>query len=265
MLVLDTDRIPRRDRLDLVVESVTGPTAATAFTAESGKDAVRLIMSTWDLGGMDLFDTTCSAHTLRRTGPSKVDDDSPALLLTLGLKGTGVHRNLDREVTVRPGVLWATDLSEPYLHHIDDTHTLTLKLSFDVLGMPPDLVRPALAHLDKSPLATLFTSHLLEVRRVVDQVDRETALSLGTATLALARALVASVAKETRADRGPLDDVLLQRVKAFVLQHLGDPDLDAETIAAAHFVSVRHLYKLCAQSDLRLQQWIIQERLSESC
>ena len=61
---------------------------------------------------------------------------------------------------MRPSVLWATDLSAPYLHHIDDTHTLTAKLPFDALGMPPDLVRPALAHLDKSPLARLFSTHL---------------------------------------------------------------------------------------------------------
>ncbi len=223
-----------------------------------------MVMSTWDLGGVDLFDATCSAHTLRRTTPSKVDDDEPALLLTLGLEGTGVHRNLDREVAVHPSVLWATDLSEPYLHHIDDTHTLTAKLSFDALGMPPDLVRPALAHLDKSPLARLFSTHLLEVRRVADHVDREAARSLGTATVALARALVASVATDAGTGGESLDDVLLQRVKAFVLQHLGDPDLDAETIAAAHFVSVRQLYKLCARSDLRLQQWIIQERLARA-
>ena len=265
MLVIDTDTIPRRDRLAMVVDSVTGPTAATSFTAESGKGAVRMRMSSWDLGGLELFDATCSAHTLRRTTSSKVDDDDdPALLLTLGLSGTGVHRNLDREVSVRPSVLWATDLSAPYLHHIDDTHTLTAKLPFDALGMPSDVVRPALVHLDKSPLARLFSTHLLEVRRVADQVDREAALSVGTATLSLARALVASVAKGTGADRVFLDDVLLQRVRSFVLEHLGDPDLDAETIAAAHFVSVRQLYKLCARSDLRLQQWIIHERLARA-
>ena len=47
-------------------------------------------------------------------------------------------------------------------------------------------------------------------------------------------------------------------------EHLGDPGLDAETIAAAHHVSVRQLYKTCAKADLRLEQWIIDERLANA-
>jgi AraC-like DNA-binding protein len=46
-----------------------------------------------------------------------------------------------------------------------------------------------------------------------------------------------------------------------VYQHLTDPDLRPATIAAAHNVSLRHLYKICAQSGFSLEQWIIGERL----
>jgi AraC-like DNA-binding protein len=98
----------------------------------------------------------------------------------------------------------------------------------------------------------------------VDQVDRAAALALGTATLSLARALVASVAPESGAGRAAWQDALLLRVKAFARQHLGDPGLDARTIAAAHHVSLRQLYKTCAKADLRLEQWIIAERLGHA-
>ena len=43
--------------------------------------------------------------------------------------------------------------------------------------------------------------------------------------------------------------------------HLADPDLTPATIAAAHGISLRQLYKLCAEADLSLEQWIINERL----
>jgi AraC-like DNA-binding protein len=38
-------------------------------------------------------------------------------------------------------------------------------------------------------------------------------------------------------------------------------DPAAPTIAAAHNISLRHLYKVCAEADLSLEQWIIGERL----
>jgi len=262
VLLIDSAAVPRRDRMSLVVESVTGAAQATSFTPESAE--VHLAMSMWDLGGVELFDARCSAHTLRSAGRSSTDDERPTLMLTCGLSGTGVHTHLDRQLPVRPSMVWATDSSAAYVHHISDTRTLTAKVPIDVLGMPTDVVRPALEHLGKSPLTPLFVSHVGEVRRVADQVDRPTALALGTATLSLARALVASVAPETGAGRDALEDALLLRVKAFVRQHLGDPQLDARAIAAAHHVSLRHLYKTCAKADLRLEQWIIAERLAHA-
>lgn len=263
MLVLDTSAAPRRDRLSLVVESITGAAHATSFTSEAGSSGAHLRMSRWELGELELFDAECSAHTLRRLGrPSS--DDEPALMLTYALKGVGVHSQPDRQVAVRPATLWATDVSEPYDHCVSDTRTLTVKLPNEVLEMPVDLVRPTLEHLHKSPLAPLFTNHVREARRVADQVDQVTAVSLGTATLSLARALLASVAPDSRLGRDALENALLLRVKVFVREHLGDPGLDAESIAAAHYVSVRHLYKVCADGGLRLGQWVIEERLARA-
>ena len=62
-------RRPRRDRLALVFESVTGAAGATSFTPESGRGAPDDEL--WDLGGVELFDAPCSAHTLRRTKASR--------------------------------------------------------------------------------------------------------------------------------------------------------------------------------------------------
>lgn len=263
MLVVDTAAVPTRERLSLVVESITGAAHATSFTSHVDNGAPRLKMDAWQCAGVEVVDAECSAHTLRRVGrPSS--DEEPALMLTYALQGVGVHSQPGREVAVRPSTFWATDLSAPYEHHISDTRTLTAKLPADVLGMPMDSVRPTLEHLHKSPLAPLFTNHVREVRRVADQVDDVTAVALGTATLSLARALLASVAPDSRMGREALEDALILRVKAFAREHLGDPDLNAQTIAAAHFVSVRHLYKVCADGGLRLGQWIIEERLARA-
>lgn len=132
----------------------------------------------------------------------------------------------------------------------------------DLLGVPPSLATGALQHLSASPLAPLFSRHMAEVREVAGGLNDAAAASLGTATLALTRALIASVTDDDRLGRAAMGDILLLRVKEFVRAHLTDRDLDPHTIAAATHVSVRHLYKTCAQAGLHLEQWIISQRLA---
>jgi AraC-like DNA-binding protein len=72
-------------------------------------------------------------------------------------------------------------------------------------------------------------------------------------------------AREPAMPDGRPADVLLDRVAAYVGEHLRDPRLDAAHIASAHAVSVRHLYRLCAAAGIRLEQWIIQQRLTGAC
>jgi AraC-like DNA-binding protein len=102
---------------------------------------------------------------------------------------------------------------------------------------------------------------MMHIREVADNVNGVAVASLGTATLALARALLASVSNDAELEREALEDSLMPRVMAFIRTHLSDASLDAASIAAANHVSVRQLYKTCAQADLRLEQWIIRQRL----
>ena len=46
--------------------------------------------------------------------------------------------------------------------------------------------------------------------------------------------------------------------------HLHEPGLNAAQIAAAHHISVRHLYNVLAHSDISLGDWIRTQRL-EAC
>jgi AraC-like DNA-binding protein len=57
---------------------------------------------------------------------------------------------------------------------------------------------------------------------------------------------------------------LRQRVHAFVEARLGDPGLSPATIAAAHHISVRSLYKLFEAEETSVAGWVRQRRL-ERC
>lgn len=117
VLVMDTAVVPRRERLDFVVDALSDAASATSFTPATDHNAVRLKMSVWDLGGVGIFDTECSAHTLVRSQrPSS--DEAPELLLTYALMGHGAHSQASHEVAVRESVFWPTYLpASPPSHH----------------------------------------------------------------------------------------------------------------------------------------------------
>lgn len=261
MLVFDTREIPVHQRRDAIADSLTNAASATSMSPEGPPETLHLTLGTWDLGGVELVDARCSANTLRRSRKS-ASDEEPLLALTCCIKGWGVHTQRRHQVAVRPDRILMTDFSAPYVHQVSSTWTVTTKIPFHLLGVPHDLAGTAQEHLGESPLAPLFFRHVLEVRRVADDLSGPAAQALGTATLALARAVFASVANDERLNREALEDILLLRVKAFAREHLGDPTLDPRRIAAATHVSVRHLYKTCAKADLRLEQWIIDQRLA---
>jgi AraC-like DNA-binding protein len=57
---------------------------------------------------------------------------------------------------------------------------------------------------------------------------------------------------------------LLRQVTAYIERRLGDPGLSPATIAAAHHISLRYLYKLFEAQRIGVTGWIRQRRL-ERC
>lgn len=75
--------------------------------------------------------------------------------------------------------------------------------------------------------------------------------------------LVTTVAGERVSPTAPVRaaDDLLRRVDAHIVEHLADPDLCPTGIAAAHFVSTRHLHRLFAHRGGTVAQQIQRLRL----
>ncbi len=74
-------------------------------------------------------------------------------------------------------------------------------------------------------------------------------------------------AKEVESELKEADLVLnrershLDRLLNYAREHLAEHDLTAGRVAAANDISVRYLYKVCADIGLSFEQWIITERL----
>ncbi|WP_171118135.1 MULTISPECIES: AraC family transcriptional regulator [unclassified Streptomyces] len=56
-------------------------------------------------------------------------------------------------------------------------------------------------------------------------------------------------------------DEMLSRIRAYIEEHLMEPDLSPESIASAHHISVRYLHKLFQNDGTTVSQWVRRRRL----
>jgi AraC-like DNA-binding protein len=110
----------------------------------------------------------------------------------------------------------------------------------------------------------LFSLHITELANIGDAIaGTDAARAVGESSIDLARTLLASAYDPDYA-RNMMAEMLLPRVRGYIRQHLCDPDLSADTIALAHGISTRKLFRLCEDADFSLEQWIITNRLQGS-
>jgi AraC-like DNA-binding protein len=187
----------------------------------------------------------------------------PVIALSVQQRADGRIEQRARQRVVPPGELLVVDLSAPYdFSWSGDGGAGCLQIPYDQLGLPLDLMRRAAFDVAASPLYRMVTQHIAQLARDPSAVTGDAAsATVAAASIDLARALLVSAAGSGRHARQVFAETLLTRIRTFARLHLAEPDLTPATIAAAHGISVRQLYKLCADADLSLEQWIITERL----
>ncbi len=128
--------------------------------------------------------------------------------------------------------------------------------------MSVDVVRAAAPMLARSPVYRLVRAHLAGLFAATYPLSTQSRLLTGQATVALVRALL-STAAEARGRDDALQATLDVRMALYIDAHLDDPELTAERIAAAHNISLRHLYAVWARAghDRGPMQWITNLRL----
>ncbi|WP_329010588.1 helix-turn-helix domain-containing protein [Micromonospora rifamycinica] len=264
--VLDTADLPPGDRIEAVYTAMMYASAPCHVIHEDPDGDVFCRMELWDLGGANIFTSRSSGIRLLRTAKLARQDAMPVVALSVQQHAHGhleQHRHLQ---VVPPGELLAVDLSGPYDYSWSGAGAARcVQIPSDQLGLPIDVVRQAIHRLRASPLYRMVTDHIANLTREPARITADPAAAIvTTATIDLSRALLASAGHVERLTSQVLAETLLTRVRTYVRQHLADPDLTPGRIAAAHNVSLRHLYKVCAEADISLEQWIISERLQRA-
>jgi AraC-like DNA-binding protein len=139
----------------------------------------------------------------------------------------------------------------------------SFEISFAQLETRPDVIRRARTRLLHSPIYTLLHGHMARLCEGVGDVElTDTGPFVGDATVLLTRAAIASVGGTGAGSHNAVKEVLYQRVVEYIVQHLREPDMTPQRIAAAHNISFRHLYRLWAQNEVSIAEWIMRERLA---
>jgi AraC-like DNA-binding protein len=209
-------------------------------------------------------------HLLRSQNSSQGLVTTPALLkgvesdlfvVSMKLTGTASITQSDSR-SLSTGDLFATHLWRPFEFLDDGGESTAFYIPLHRLGLSRDYAARAGQALHTSPLAEQLRRHLLLLFRDADAIAQSPAGSMvGQATAELVRATLVSAVGDgsLRADGG--DQSLTAVVKSYISQHLADPDLGAERIARAMFISVRQVYKLWETEPRPLGQWILERRL----
>ncbi len=209
-------------------------------------------------GTTKLFSLESPGMSVIRDSPSGLD---PMIALCVQNYGTGHSTEEGRQQLLRAGDLLMVDPTARNEFLVRGA-TIAIEIPFDELGVTVEVARKASTRLFASPLFPLVSQYLLGLRADADLVSTSaTASEVGVATAQLVRALIVSAALDERSGRAALTDALAPRIFAYVRRHLTEADLTPVTIARAHNISVRYLYRLCDAAGVKLVEWIIAERL----
>lgn len=206
---------------------------------------------------------TASAHVVERTPDLIARSERHYFKLSLQLSGTGLLIQDNREAVMQPGDLAVYDTYRPYTLAFDDEfRTMVVMFPKHLIGLPPHLVDKitAVRMSGRTGVGNIVAPFLAQLVANLDQLSGPTGIRLAHSTLDLVATMFAAELDVSRASADP-HSALMERIRIYVDEHLATPDLGPTQIAAAHFISTRHLHGLFREQDTTVSSWIRLRRL----
>ncbi|GAA0572233.1 MULTISPECIES: helix-turn-helix domain-containing protein [Streptomyces] len=227
------------------------------------------------LGEVTLTSTSVPSLRNERTAAHIRRSDPELYHLRLTLSGESDVRHGDVEATVGARQLMLTSTSTPYLAVCErgrvDGMTITLHPS--LLPFPAAELNRLLGQRlsGRSGIGAMLADFLIRLAAESDHYGPADAPRLGTVAVDLLNALLAheldagaEACAENRLTPESRRRALRLRIEEFVRQNLRSPGLTPASIAAAHHISLRYLYRLFEEQGHTVSAWIRAQRL-ERC
>ncbi|MFK4548292.1 AraC-like DNA-binding protein [Streptomyces tendae] len=263
--VLDTTFIPPRDREEVVRNAVWKSMVAVDIDHRPAAQDISVRIGLGTVGPIRICSARATAVALRRTERLAREDEEPAVTLGVQMTGSSVVVQNGRECLLRPGECAVYESIAPYTHLFDKgVDYRFIHFPRAALALPDRLLRDitAVPLGSDSPIARLAFTYFSQLA-VTDELHQGVhADAVVEPSIELLRAVLTSQHGNASLARAPLEATLGLRITQFLRTHLAGPDLSAARIAAAHGISVRHLYAVLSRSGINLGDWIRTRRLA---
>ncbi|MGW2282960.1 AraC-like ligand-binding domain-containing protein [Streptomyces sp. NPDC001770] len=263
--VLTTASVPDRDKVAHWNAGVNRTLVPMTVTPR-GDGPFDARMVTRRLGCLQVSTVEADAEQVSRT-PALIARSSAALVsVSLQMSGTATLVQDGRQAEVGEGDLVVCDRRRPYSFDYPDrfaTHIFQLPRS--VLGVPDSDIGQVTGYAigTGDGFGAVLRPFLTTLASLTDVCPPAVADRLAGNVVDLFATLIAERVRPgaTGADTARSD--LLRRVRTYINQNLGDPDLSPESIARAHHFSVRYLHRLFEGEGTTVGRLVLTRRLEE--
>lgn len=206
-------------------------------------------------------------HLVERTPETIARGGNGYYKVSLLLSGSSIIVQDGREIVMRPGDLTVYDTSRPYsLLFGEEFRNLIMMFPKDRLELPvafTDQLTAVSLNREDTGLAPVITAFLSQFPAQLTTLDDRVRAKLAHTSLDLMSTLFTHILDTDPVQRDP-HRVLLHKITAYIDAELGSPELSPDSIAAAHYISTRHLHGLFRETGTTVSTWIRARRL-ERC
>lgn len=206
-----------------------------------------------------------NAHAVSRQGTLGAAEGPGYFKLAIQGTGRGIVMQDGKEAVLETGEFAFFDASRPYTVLFDDSSTSHILLfPRQLLHLPFESADElsVMAFGQGKPLSRIVTSFSNECVDAMKHLSGPVARRLADNLIHLLGTVIANELYSGGSDLG--DRHRKQQVMAYVEEHLEDPGLNPQAIAAAHFISVRSLHQLFENENQTIAATIRSLRL-ERC
>ncbi|WP_426621550.1 helix-turn-helix domain-containing protein [Microbacterium sp. As-52] len=232
----------------------------------AGPDHFRGIIRGASVDEVHVNDVRATSHVVERTPELIARGDRSYFKVSLMIAGTGLLIQDDREAVLQAGDLAVYDTDRPYsLVFDDDFRTMVVMFPKHLISLPAEMVGQltAVRISGHEGLGSMVVPYLTQLAGNLDQLAGTTGARLAHSALDLVTTVFT---RELGLDQVSADPhrALVQRIRSYIDRNLASTDLGPASIAAAHFISTRHLHGLFQEQGVTVSTWIRTRRL-EKC
>lgn len=249
-------------------KSIVSQSFVPLHVTTKNEDQFHALMHYRSLGDVFISEIGAKSHTVERTPLLIARGDTRYYKLSLQISGVGLLMQDNREVVLHPGDMAIYDTDKPYtLDFDDDFRTLVVMVPQAAIDLPRDVVGQLTATRisGEDGLGRMVGPFLTQVAKNMDDLSGHSGLRLVHNTLDLITTLFHSQLDLARYDLAHGHRAsLLQEIRAYIDDHLADPNLSPGAIATSNFISTRHLHGIFKEEGVTVSALIRSRRL-EHC